>query len=328
MRRPKKPRLRGATNNIAKTYIYQIIILMVPMTAVFTVFLYLVLINAPLYVLAIVGFVGPLTWFMSIISIYYSAKGALADKLNFAPAIFTDVDGNSLPYWTYADPNVKELGTEDVSGMTVAGKFYPDAVSKWHKSEVIWPETIMLKDGRFFRKSWIYTPTIFHSCFNPQRIFTASRGLPVTAMGNSLATFLITEVDVDYDPAHVGEPIPICILTNSWYQEKMRLKKLGKHVPTEESIGRIKESVALRKMQALMLEVTGERRFSESLAEEVVKEREHAPKIVGEALKSIEILDEEPTTLWDKKWIIIGIIIIAVSLITVVSLWGTGVLRF
>ena len=100
MRRPKKPRLRGATNNIAKTYIYQIIILMVPMTAVFTVFLYLVLINAPLYVLAIVGFVGPLTWFMSIISIYYSAKGALADKLNFAPAIFTDVDGNSLPYWT------------------------------------------------------------------------------------------------------------------------------------------------------------------------------------------------------------------------------------
>ena len=61
MRKPKKPRLRGATNNIAKTYIYQIIILMVPMTAVFGIFLYLVFINAPLYVLGIVGFVGPLS---------------------------------------------------------------------------------------------------------------------------------------------------------------------------------------------------------------------------------------------------------------------------
>ena len=326
MRRPKKPRLRGATNNIAKTYIYQIIILMVPMTAVFTVFLYLVLINAPLYVLAIVGFVGPLTWFMSIISIYYSAKGALADKLNFAPAIFTDVDGNSLPYWTYADPNVKELGTEDVSGMTVAGKFYPDAVSKWHKSEVIWPETIMLKDGRFFRKSWIYTPTIFHSCFNPQRIFTASRGLPVTAMGNSLATFLITEVDVDYDPAHVGEPIPICILTNSWYQEKMRLKKLGKYVPTEESIGRIKESVALRKMQTLMLEVMGERRISESLAEEVVKEREHGPLVAGEIIKSMEILRKGPKKTWSQKWLLILLAVIVISVTTVGLLWGFGVI--
>lgn len=329
MRKPKKPRFKGATNNIAKAYIYQIIILMVPMTAVFGIFLYLVFINAPLYVLGIVGFVGPLTWFMSIISIYYSAKGALADKENFAPVIFTDVDGNSIPYWTYASPNVTELGTEDVQGMTVAGKFYKEGVSKWHKNEVIWPETIMLPNkSKFFRKSWVYTPTVWDSCYRRQGIFTASRGLPVTARGIPLATMLITEVDVDHDPAHIGEPVPICILTNCWYLEKMRLKMLGKQVPTEESIGRIKESVALRKMQSLMLEMESERRFSDSMADEVVKERQHAPKIVGQALKAIETLDEEPSTVWDKKWIIIGIIIIAVSVISIVALWGSGVIRF
>ena len=325
--RPKRLK-QGASTDISKAAITQVIVLFIPLLifdSIFVVLLFFTTVSLFDLLISSLSFI--FIYISTVVALIYRAKGALADKDNFAPVTIVWPDMSVTTAWTHIQENVQEVDRDMVPGMMVAGKFQPGMESTWYANEIIFPETIEIprSGGQHMRKLQAWTPAPFYETEGKQRVQTVSGALPVGALGTPLMVFVVTALVKDTEQGHIGEPVGIGSLQYSLYHAKLFLEGLGKLQPTNEQIMEIGESAARRQLMTIQMQLKGTLEHNAVLAETITQEGERKNEQVGEALAAHEAINRPTQRTVPWKWVIVGMIaIVAVS--SLAALWILGVI--